>query len=50
MPLLAIHPGKHLAEELKELNMSAASLARQLQVPTNRMRSRASGEFAAPVH
>ena len=37
MPLLAIHPGEHLAEELKELNMSAASLARQLQVPTNRV-------------
>ena len=37
MPLLAIHPGEHLAEELKGLNMSAASLARQLQVPTNRI-------------
>ena len=37
MPLLAIHPGEHLAEELKELSMSAASLARQLQVPTNRI-------------
>ena len=37
MPLLAIHPGEHLAEELKELNMSAASLARQLQVPTSRI-------------
>jgi len=37
MPLLAIHPGEYLAEELKELNMSAASLARQLQVPTNRI-------------
>ena len=37
MPLLAIHPGEHLAEELKELNMSAAALARQLQVPTNRI-------------
>ena len=37
MPLLAIHPGEHMAEELKELNMSAASLARQLQVPTNRI-------------
>jgi addiction module HigA family antidote len=37
MPLLTIHPGEHLAEELKELNMSAASLARQLQVPTNRI-------------
>ena len=37
MPQLAIHPGEHLAEELKELNMSAAALARQLQVPTNRI-------------
>jgi addiction module HigA family antidote len=37
VPLLAIHPGEHLAEELKELNMSAAALARQLQVPTNRI-------------
>jgi hypothetical protein len=35
--LLAIHPGEHLTEELKELNMSAASLARQLHVPTNRI-------------
>lgn len=33
----AIHPGEHLAEELKELKMSAAELARQLKVPTNRV-------------
>jgi len=33
----AIHPGEHLAEELKEMGMSAAELARQIQVPTNRM-------------
>lgn len=33
----AIHPGEHLAEELKELEMSAAELARQLDVPTNRV-------------
>lgn len=33
----AIHPGEHLAEELKELGMSAAELARQLDVPTNRV-------------
>jgi hypothetical protein len=32
-PLNAIHPGEHLAEELKELGMSAAELARQLDVP-----------------
>ena len=33
----AIHPGNHLAEQLEELNMSAAALARQLEVPTNRI-------------
>src|SRR6516162_1193099 len=33
----AIHPGEHLAEELKELDMSASELARQLDVPTNRV-------------
>jgi addiction module HigA family antidote len=37
MALTAIHPGEHLAEELKELGMSAAELARQLDVPTNRV-------------
>jgi addiction module HigA family antidote len=37
MAVAAIHPGQHLAEELKELGMSAAELARQLDVPTNRV-------------
>ena len=37
MAILAIHPGEHLAEELKELRMSAAELARKLAVPTNRI-------------
>jgi antitoxin HigA-1 len=37
MPLTAIHPGEHLAEELEALNMSAAELARKLDVPTNRV-------------
>jgi addiction module HigA family antidote len=37
MPVTAIHPGEHLAEELSELEMSAAELARQLEVPTNRI-------------
>ncbi|HVT99324.1 MAG TPA: HigA family addiction module antitoxin [Acidobacteriaceae bacterium] len=37
MSVQAIHPGEHLAEELSELGMSASSLARQLQVPTNRI-------------
>ena len=37
MVLTAIHPGEHLAEELKELKMSAAELARKINVPTNRV-------------
>ena len=37
MAISAIHPGEHLAEELKERGMSAAELARQLGVPTNRV-------------
>lgn len=37
MAQTAIHPGEHLAEELSELRMSAAELARQLRVPTNRI-------------
>ncbi len=37
MAITAIHPGKHLAEELKALGMSAAEWARQLKVPTNRI-------------
>ena len=37
MPIMAIHPGEHLAEELRELEMSAAELARRLDVPTNRI-------------
>jgi antitoxin HigA-1 len=37
MPITAIHPGEHLAEELEALPMSAAELARKLDVPTNRV-------------
>lgn len=37
MTLTVIHPGEHLAEELKALDMSAAELARKLDVPTNRV-------------
>src|SRR6266480_3758058 len=37
MAVIAIHAGEHLAEELKALEMSAAELARQLDVPTNRI-------------
>jgi antitoxin HigA-1 len=32
----AVHRGEHLAEELKQLDMGAAEVARQLDVPTNR--------------
>jgi addiction module HigA family antidote len=37
MAITAIHPGEQLAEELTALEMSAAKLARQLRVPTNRV-------------
>ena len=37
MARMPIHPGEHLAEELTALQMSAAELARQLKVPTNRI-------------
>src|SRR5579863_6688363 len=37
MGVTAIHPGEHLAEELKALDLSAAELARKLNVPTNRV-------------
>ena len=37
MAVTAIHPGEHLAEELEALDMSAAELARNMGVPTNRV-------------
>ena len=37
MAVTAIHPGEHLAEELQALDMSAAELARKINVPTNRV-------------
>ena len=37
MAPIPIHPAEHLAEELAALRMSAAELARQLKVPTNRI-------------
>jgi addiction module HigA family antidote len=42
----AIHPGEHLAEELKTLDMSAAELARKLHVPTNRITQILNGQRA----
>jgi addiction module HigA family antidote len=32
-----IHPGEHLAEELRELGVSARELARELKVPVTRI-------------
>jgi len=37
MALAAIHPGEHLGEELRALNMSASEFARRIKVPTNRV-------------
>ena len=44
MPITAIHPGEHLAEEVEALGMSAAELARQLNVPTNRITAILNGQ------
>src|SRR5215213_1515701 len=46
MPITAIHPGEHLAEELEELGMSAAELGRKLNVPTNRITGILNGQRA----
>ena len=46
MARLAIHPGDQLAEELTALDMSAAELARQLKVPTNRVTGILNGQRA----
>jgi len=46
MARITIHPGEHLAEELRELGMSASELARQLEVPANRITEILNGERA----
>jgi addiction module HigA family antidote len=46
MARTAIHPGEHLAEELRELGMSAAELARQIDVPVNRITQIINGQRA----
>ena len=46
MARIPIHPGDHLAEELGALEMSAAELARQLRVPTNRVTGILNGQRA----
>ena len=37
MPRTPIHPGEHLAEELRETGITAAELSRQIDVPVNRI-------------
>jgi addiction module HigA family antidote len=46
MAVTAIHPGEHLAEELKELGISATELARKLAVPPNRITGILNGQRA----
>ena len=46
MPRHAIHPGEHLAGQLEALKISAAKLARQLKVPTNRITHILNGQRA----
>lgn len=41
-----IHPGEHLAEALKELKISAAELAQQIDVPVNRATGIINGQRA----
>jgi len=42
----AIHPGEHLSQQLETWSMSAAELARQIRVPTNRVTQILKGERA----
>src|ERR1700743_674421 len=44
MPRTPIHPGEHLAEELTALGVSAAEVARQSDVPTNRVTAILNGQ------
>ena len=46
MARIPIHPGEVLAEDLAALQMSAAQLARQLKVPTNRITEILNGQRA----
>lgn len=46
MSRIVIHPGEHLAEQLEALGLSAAELARRLQVPANRISQIVAGQRA----
>ena len=39
-----IHPGEHLAEELREIGISAAEVSRQIDVPVNRITAIINGQ------
>lgn len=45
-PLYPIHPGEVLADELNELNVPVAELARALHVPSNRIYQLVAGKRA----
>jgi addiction module HigA family antidote len=46
MPRTPIHPGEILGDELKEIGLSAAELARALGVPANRISQITAGKRA----
>ena len=46
MAPVTIHPGEHLAEELRARNLSASELARRIKVPTNRVTGILNGQRA----
>lgn len=45
-PIYPIHPGEILAEQLEELNMTGAEVARELNVPSNRIYQLLAGKRA----
>lgn len=45
-PIYPIHPGEVLAEQLEDLEMTAAELARELHVPANRLYQLIAGKRA----
>jgi antitoxin HigA-1 len=45
-PVYPIHPGEILADELEALDMTAAELARELHVPSNRLYQLVAGKRA----
>ncbi len=45
-PIYPIHPGEVLAEQLEELEITAAELARELHVPANRLYQLVAGKRA----